>query len=738
MKVGVLASGTGTNLQALLETVHGSEGIEIVAVASDKPGARALGRARAAGVRTSVFALADFADRAERDRAIAAWLRSCGVELVVLAGYMQLLSLEFLEAFSGRVINVHPALLPAFPGLRAVEQALSYGVKVFGVTIHFVDNGVDSGPVILQRAIDLPDARDAQEVLDRLHPIEHELLPEAVRLIAQGAVRIDTANPRRVTIERYSRGAMEQGTERVSAFAPSVTGEVQVARALLSVSDKRGIVEFARGLADLGIEIISTGGTAGALTEAGLTVRTISDLTGFPEIMDGRVKTLHPKLHAGLLAVRDDPAHMEAASQHGVEFVDLVCVNLYPFERTASQRGVSDQDVIEQIDVGGPTMIRAAAKNHAFVAPVVSPESYDAVLAELRESGRVLSPSTRENLAAEAFAYTARYDTAIARWFQEKREDFPPLLVRAFEKVLELPYGENPHQRAAYYAQVGSRTHVLSMISQLGGKQLSYNNLLDLDSGRLLLAEFQIPACVIIKHTNPCGVAVSATPLEAYQKAFACDPMSAFGGIVCLNRRVDRRLAEALLDQFIEVLFARGYEEDALDLLAAKPNMRILDDRERRTANMIDPHLKQLVGGMLVQDRDFDLEERAEMQVVSERHPTEAEWGELAFAWKVCKHVKSNSIVLVKDLATVGIGAGQMSRVDSVRLAIEKASEPLEGATLASDAYFPFADGPQLALDAGVTAIIQPGGSVRDTQTVEAVDAAGAAMVFTSRRHFRH
>jgi phosphoribosylaminoimidazolecarboxamide formyltransferase/IMP cyclohydrolase len=531
---------------------------------------------------------------------------------------------------------------------------------------------------------------------------------------------------------------MEQGTEQVSAYEPVARGEVRVARALLSVSDKRGIVDFARGLVDLGVEIVSTGGTARTLTEAGIAVRSVSDLTGFPEIMDGRVKTLHPKLYAGLLAGRDDRRHLRAAAEHEIEFVDLVCVNLYPFERTASRRGVEDEEVIENIDIGGPTMIRAAAKNNAFAAPVVSPESYDAVLAELRESERRLSPPTREYLAAEAFAYTARYDTAIARWFQEKREDFPPLLVRAFEKVLELPYGENPHQRAAYYAQVGARTHVLSMVSQLGGKELSFNNLLDLDAGRLLLGEFQIPACAIIKHNNPCGTAVGTSALESYRKAFATDPMSAFGGVVCFNQRVDRVLAEALVDQFVEVLFARGYDDDALDVLARKPNMRILDDRERRAANMIDPHLHQVVGGMLVQDRDFDLEERAEMRVVSERRPTEAEWGELHFAWKVCKHVRSNAIVLSKDLGTVGVGAGQMSRVDSVRLALEKSRSDLAAAVMASDAFFPFPDGPQLAFDAGITAIIQPGGSVRDHEVVAAADAAGAAMVFTSRRHFRH
>jgi phosphoribosylaminoimidazolecarboxamide formyltransferase/IMP cyclohydrolase len=517
---------------------------------------------------------------------------------------------------------------------------------------------------------------------------------------------------------------------------PVGAGEVRVARAILSVSDKTGIVEFARGLAELGIEIVSTGGTAQALADAGVPTRGISDFTGFPEIMDGRVKTLHPKLYAGLLAVRDDASHLQAAEEHDVELVDLVCVNLYPFERTAGRRGVTEAEVIENIDIGGPTMIRAAAKNFAFAAPVVSPASYDAVLAELRESGGLLSLPTRESLAAEAFAYTARYDTAITRWFQEKREDFPPLFVRAYEKELDLPYGENPHQRAAYYSQVGARVHILSMVSQLGGKELSFNNLLDLDSARLLLGEFQIPTCVIVKHNNPCGTAVSAGIQAAYERAFACDPMSAFGGVVCLNRPVDAQLAELLLGQFIEVLFAPGYTDEALELLSQKQNMRILRDQERRSVSALEPAMRQVIGGMLVQDRD--LEDAGETQVVTERRPSEAERQELAFAWKVCKHVRSNAIVLSKDLATVGVGAGQMSRVDSVRLAIEKSRTDLHGAVMASDAFFPFPDGPQMAIDAGITAIIQPGGSVRDHEVVEAADAAGIAMIFTSRRHFKH
>ncbi len=532
--------------------------------------------------------------------------------------------------------------------------------------------------------------------------------------------------------------------------APLLAAEVQVARALLSVSDKTGIVEFARGLGQLGIEIVSTGGTLRELADAGVPVRPISELTGFPEILDGRVKTLHPKLYAGMLAVRDDPGHLQQAEEHDVEFVDLVCVNLYPFERTAAMRGVEEREVIENIDIGGPTMIRAAAKNYRYVAPVVSPESYDAVLAELRESDRRLAPATRQSLAAEAFAYTARYDIAIARWFQEEHEDFPPMLARAYEKVLELPYGENPHQRASYYAQVGARRHVLSMVSQLGGKQLSFNNILDLDAGRSLLDEFQVPACVIVKHNNPCGVALGSDLLEAYEGAFASDPMSAFGGIVCVNGRVDRELAEALIGQFIEVLFAPGYDDDALEVLSSKPNLRVLDDREQRVLSEPEADLRQVAGGMLVQDPDSGLEDRQEMQVVSQRRPTEVEWNEALFAWRVCKHVRSNAIVLSRELATVGIGAGQMSRVDSVRIALEKSSSPVaegsagpnggraRGAALASDAFFPFADGPQLALEAGVSVIIQPGGSMRDNLTIEAVDHAGAAMIFTSRRHFRH
>jgi len=528
--------------------------------------------------------------------------------------------------------------------------------------------------------------------------------------------------------------ATSEGTG-VEVTAPD---EVRVRRALLTVSDKRGLVDFARGLKELGVEIVSTGGTARELQREGIEIRSIDDYTGFPEILDGRVKTLNPRIYAGLLAVRSNPEHVATLEQQGIEPIDLVCVNLYPFERTAAARGAEYEEVIENIDIGGPTLIRAAAKNHPFAAVVVTPESYDAVLEELRMGEGRLSGQTREALATEAFAYTARYDAAIARWFAEREDDFPPIYPRVFEKVLDLSYGENPHQRAAYYAQAGARTHLLSMVSKLHGKELSFNNLLDLDSARRLIEEFELPAAVIVKHNNPCGAAVGGSILEAYQKALATDPVSAYGGVYVLNRRVDRALAEELSKIFVELVFAPGYDDDALDVLSQKPNVRILNDAERRDEPIGEHDTRRVRGGLLVQDRNADVELREDMNVVTQRRPTEKEWGDLLFSWKVCKHVRSNAIVLSKELATAGIGAGQMSRVDSVRIAVDKARVPLDGAAMASDAFFPFADGPQVAIEAGLTSIIQPGGSKRDQEVVDACDEAGVAMVFTTRRHFRH
>jgi phosphoribosylaminoimidazolecarboxamide formyltransferase/IMP cyclohydrolase len=519
-------------------------------------------------------------------------------------------------------------------------------------------------------------------------------------------------------------------------------GEVRVRRALLSVSDKTGLIDFARGLVELGIELVSTGGTARALAEASIPVRAIEDFTGFPEMMDGRVKTLHPRLYAGLLALRDDPAHLQAASEHSIEPVDLVCVNLYPFEQTLARGDATDAEIIENIDIGGPTMIRAAAKNSAFAAVVVDPEDYAPLLEQLRESDGLVSLQTRTLLAGKAFALTSRYDTAISTWFARRtHEGLPPTWRDAHEKVTDLRYGENPHQVAAFYARVGAPTHLLDGVTQLHGKELSFNNLLDLSSARELVEEFDTPACAIVKHNNPCGCALGETIQAAYERAFACDPLSAYGGVIALNRPVDRACAQSLSGQFIEVLLAPGFDPAALEILQAKKNVRLLElPAWPEPAREVDS--KPVIGGMLVQSRDVVSETRADMRAMSSAQPTEDQWGDLLFAWRVCRHVRSNAIVIASKGATIGIGAGQTSRVDAVRLAVEKAraTQPdlLAGSALASDAFFPFADGPQLAIDAGVGAIAQPGGSVRDEDVIAAADAAGVAMVATGIRHFRH
>ncbi len=530
--------------------------------------------------------------------------------------------------------------------------------------------------------------------------------------------------------------------KRSGAVERAAPGEVRVRRALLSVFDKSGVVELARGLESLGVEIVSTGGTAAELIGDGVAVRAIEDFTGFPEIMNGRVKTLHPRLYAGLLARRDDDAHLRQATEQGIESMDLVCVNLYPFEQTVAREGASESEIIENIDIGGPTMIRAAAKNAAFAAVLVDPADYEAVLAELREHDGRLSLKTRGRLAAKAFACTARYDAAIAAWHAQRvYEGFPPSWSDSYAKISDLRYGENPHQAAAFYARVGSPTHLLAGVTQLHGKELSFNNLLDLSAARELVEEFDGPACVIVKHNNPCGCALGTSATESYERAFACDPKSAYGGVIAINRRVDRACAKLMSEQFIEVLLAPGFDADALELLGEKKNVRLLE-LAQWPAPVREVEGKPVIGGQLVQTHDVITETREQMQVTSARAPSEAEWTDMLFAWTVCRHVRSNAIVLAAGAATIGIGAGQMSRVDAVRIAVEKASEfqpqALAGCSLASDAYFPFADGPELAMRAGVSAIIQPGGSVRDADVIAAVDGAGVAMVATGRRHFRH
>ena len=512
---------------------------------------------------------------------------------------------------------------------------------------------------------------------------------------------------------------------------------MKVERALVSVSDKKDLEPFVRGLVQLGVEVISTGGTAKHLREAGLPITGISEVTGFPEIMDGRVKTLHPAVHGGILADREKPDHLQAIADLGIKPIDLVVVNLYPFEATVARRGVSEAVAVEHIDIGGPSMVRSAAKNLSSVTIVTDPGDYEAVLAELRQNDREVSPETRRHLASKAFHHTAHYDSAIARWFSEQEADFPEHLMFDLVKVGDLRYGENPHQRAAWYSETQPQSSSSAALEQLHGHHLSFNNLLDLDSARRVLDEFALPACVIVKHNNPCGVAVAETAAAAYEKALACDPVSAFGSVIVINRTVDDSLARLLSTNFVEVLWASGYTGDALDILQVKEGIRILTGQTNRdTCGSFD--MKRILGGMLVQDWDCEVDERENMEVISRRAPSEQEWGDLLFAWRVAKHTKSNAIILAKDLMTVGVGAGQMSRVDSARLAVNRSRFPLDGCAVASDAFFPFPDALTVCADAGATCVIHPGGSKRDSESLQLADERGMAMVVTGRRHFKH
>jgi len=514
-----------------------------------------------------------------------------------------------------------------------------------------------------------------------------------------------------------------------------------IQRALLSVTDKTGVAEFARALHETGTEIVSTGGTAAAIRNAGVPVRDVAELTGFPEMLDGRVKTIHPRVAAGVLAIRSDAGHMKSLAEHGIVLIDMVVVNLYAFEKVAARTDASIHDLIENIDIGGPTMIRAAAKNWQDVAVVTRPEDYDSILEELRANKNSLSMATHWNLAKKAFALTAAYDRAITArlaslsiedgQFQDRPTELPTVLTIQAPQTMGLRYGENPHQKAALYS-LGSGG--ITAATQLHGKELSYNNLVDLDAAWQLIAEFAQPAAAIIKHTNPCGCAEQSTLNDAYRKAFEADPISAFGGVLAFNREVDEETASEIAKTFIEAIAAPGYSEAALALLTAKKNLRLLEVGAGQDALV----LKSISGGILAQTADRATLDRSTARVVTERQPSEEEWVALEFGWKVCKHVKSNAIVYARAGQSVSAGAGQMSRVDSVKVGAMKAVLPIAGSVLASDAFFPFPDGLEQAAEHGITAAIQPGGSVRDDEVIAAANRLGLAMVFTGVRHFRH
>ncbi|MFN2490868.1 MAG: bifunctional phosphoribosylaminoimidazolecarboxamide formyltransferase/IMP cyclohydrolase [Actinomycetota bacterium] len=696
----VLISGSGSNLTALVDACEaGRLDASVVAVAADRdcPG---LAVAEEHRIPTCVVAPRDHSSRAGWSEELGRRVAEHAPDLVVSAGFMRILSPVFVDAFAGRLINLHPSLLPAFPGAHAVRDALAAGVEATGTTVHLVDYDVDHGPILLQEPVAVLPGDTEATLHERIKQVEHRVLVEACRLLLPDPEPLYRMRP------------------------------VKVKRALVSVSDKTGVVELARSLIALGVEVISSGGTAAELSAAALPVTRVSDVTGAPEILDGRVKTLHPAIHGGILADRRRSEHMVELARRGIEAIDLVVCNLYPFERTIEHPDVTDDDAVEQIDIGGPAMVRAAAKNFHSVAVVVGPDRYPLVLKEIESSGAV-SLETRRELAAEAFSHTAAYDATIARYL-EADDELPQRVDVTGHKLLDLRYGENPHQRAALYGRDDAAG--VAAAEQLHGRDLSYNNLMDADAAWKLACDLPAPAAAIIKHSNPCGVALAGSLDEAYRKALDCDRTSAFGGVVALNDRCTVATAEQIAAIFTEVVIAPDLEDAALEILAARKNLRVL------RASPVDPdayELRTISGGMLVQAPD-GADEVEDARIVTEREPSAEQWDDLRFAWIVAKHVKSNAIVLASDRTAVGIGAGQMSRVESTELAARRAGSRAPGTVCASDAFFPFRDGLDAVVAAGAVAVIQPGGSVRDDEVIRAANEHGIAMVFTGRRHFCH
>jgi phosphoribosylaminoimidazolecarboxamide formyltransferase/IMP cyclohydrolase len=739
-RIVVLISGQGTNLQALIDAAaEESYGARVVLVVSDRPDAPALERARRAGIPTEVVRLQDHPDRPSFDRAIRDVVAAARPDVVCLAGFMRILGPAFVHAFPNRIVNTHPSLLPAFPGAHAVRETLAYGVRVTGCTVHLVDEQVDHGPVLLQVAVPVEDGDDERRLHERIKVQERQLLPAVVRLLAFGRVHLDG---RRARLDPDPASAVPAGAARPGE--DDVPDRHPIRRALVSVFDKQGLDGLAAALREAGVEVVSTGSTAAALEGHGLEVTRVEELTGAPEMLGGRVKTLHPRVHAGLLADLRLPEHRRELEAAGIAPFDLVVVNLYPFEEAAADPGTGEDLAIERIDVGGPSMLRAAAKNHASVAVVCDPADYGLVAEALQAGGTTLAQ--RRTLAARAFARSAAYDAAIAAWFAERaggREgepELPEILPVGARRRLALRYGENPHQAAALYTATqpgGLRPWGLAAATQLAGKELSYNNLLDADAALQLAADHaDRPFAVIVKHTNPCGAAGGSTLAEAYAAALEGDPVSAYGGIVGLSRPLDADTARRIAEVFTEVVVAPGFEPAALEVLAAKKSLRLLRvDLDRPRDALL---LRSVAGGLLAQEPDLGRDDLNAWKLVCGDPPADDLAADLELAWSVAKHVKSNAIVLARGGRLVGVGAGQPNRVDSARIAVAKAGERAAGAAAASDAFFPFPDGLQVLAEAGVRAVAQPGGSVRDEAVTAAAAEAGMTMFHTGRRHFRH
>jgi phosphoribosylaminoimidazolecarboxamide formyltransferase/IMP cyclohydrolase len=705
-RIAVGVSGAGTSLQALAAAARrGALGGEIRLVFADRE-CPALTWAAEQGLETALVPVEGRADP-DADDALATTLVAVDPELVVLAGYMRILGPRVLGAFRGRIVNLHAALLPAFPGAHPVRDALAAGVRVSGTTVHLVDETVDGGPILAQRAVPVLPGDDETALHERIKAVEHVLLPQVVASLLAGP---GGAPPR-------------------------------PRRALLSVSDKAGLEEVARGLDTLGFELVSTGGTARALRDAGLRVTDVAAVTGSPELLDGRVKTLHPAIHGGLLADLRRPDHVAQLGDIGIAPFEIAVVNLYPFEAAAGRADIALDDLVEEIDIGGPTLVRAAAKNHASVAILTRPAQYEPVLRELRETGAV-GAATRQRLALEAFERIARYDEAIARELEARLGGGRATTVLRLERVEQLRYGENPHQRAALHRVAGTDAAAgpfATGIRQLQGKPLSYNNILDASAAAAIARDLHGNACAIVKHTNPCGAAEdAATPEDAWGAALAGDPVSAFGGVVAVTRPIGAPLAERLTSMFLEVVVAPSVDEDARPILARREHLRVLLDPALGTPAVATIEYRSAGGGLLETESDTTADDPSTWAVVTSRQPTAGERRDLELAWRVCRHVKSNAIVLARGGQIVGVGAGQMSRVDSARLAVARAGDRAAGAACASDAFFPFPDGVEACLAGGVRAFVQPGGSVRDDPVVATAEAAGATMLLTGVRHFRH
>jgi phosphoribosylaminoimidazolecarboxamide formyltransferase/IMP cyclohydrolase len=729
-RIVVLVSGHGSNLQALIDAGTDPDyGARVVLVVSDRPDAFGLERARAAGIPTAVVRLDEHPDRPAFDRAIRDVVAAARPDVVCLAGFMRILGPDFVRAFPDRIVNTHPSLLPAFPGAHAVRDTLAWGVRVTGCTVHLVDEQVDHGPVLLQVAVQIEDGDDEQRLHERIKVQERRLLPAAVRLMALGRVRLDG---RRAQLDREPRPSEDL----------PVPERHPIRRALVSVFDKQGLDRLAAALREARVAVVSTGSTASALEGHGVAVTRVEQLTGAPEMLDGRVKTLHSSVHAGLLADTGRPEHRAELEAAGIEPFDLVVVNLYPFEDAVAEAATPEELAIERIDIGGPAILRAAAKNHASVAVICDPADYDLVGEALAAGGTTLEQ--RRALAARAFARSAAYDAAIAAWFAGREQDegpeLPELLPVGARRVQALRYGENPHQAAALYATVqpgAPRPWGLAAAIQLGGKELSYNNLLDTDAAMQFAAEYaDRPFAVIVKHTNPCGAAWGTSLEEAYTAALEGDPVSAFGGIVGLSRPLDADTARRIAEVFTEVIVAPGFDPEALEVLEAKKSLRLVKaDLERPRGALL---LRSVAGGLLAQEPDLEHDDPAGWKLVSGEPPEGELLADLELAWTAAKHVKSNAIVLASRGRLVGVGAGQQNRVDAARIAVAKAGERAAGAAAGSDAYFPFPDGLETLAEAGVRAVAQPGGSIRDEAVTTAAVEAGITMLHTGRRHFRH